>query len=86
VGCAKVGEGGNRGPTVWFQLIAWSRLPRDAGSAFVALMNEPLDPDASELPEVIAQRQAKRNLRRAFIFGVVMATTEMGVLLYFMYC
>jgi hypothetical protein len=50
------------------------------------LMNEPLDPNASEPPEVIAQRQAKRNLRRALIFGVVMATIEMGVLLYFTYC
>jgi hypothetical protein len=30
--------------------------------------------------------QTKRNLRRAIIFGVVMATIEIGVLLYFMYC
>jgi hypothetical protein len=53
---------------------------------FFRFMNEPLDPDSPELPEVIAQRQAKRNLRRAVIFGVVMATIEMGALLYFMYC
>ena len=45
-----------------------------------------LNPDSSEPPEVIAQRQARRNLRRALIFGVVMATIEMGALLYFMYC
>ena len=37
-------------------------------------------------PEVSAQRQARRNLRRAIAFGVVMATIEMGVLLYFVYC
>jgi hypothetical protein len=49
-------------------------------------MNEPLNPDPPEPPEVTAQRQAKRNLRRALIFGVVMATLEMGALLYFMYC
>ena len=53
---------------------------------FFRLMNEPLNPDPPESPEVIAQRQAKRNLRRAVIFGVAMATIEMGALLYFMYC
>lgn len=37
-------------------------------------------------PEVIAERQARRNLRGAITFGIVMATIEMGVLLYFMYC
>lgn len=37
-------------------------------------------------PAVIAQRQARRNLRRAIAFGVVMATIEMSALLYFMYC
>lgn len=50
------------------------------------LMNEPPNPDPPELPEVVAQRQAKRSLRRAVIFGVVMATIEMGALLYLMYC
>ena len=53
---------------------------------FFRFMNKPLDPDPPEPPEVVAQRQAKRNLRRAVIFGVVMATIEMGALLYFMYC
>jgi hypothetical protein len=49
-------------------------------------VNTDLNPDVSEPPEVIAQRKARRNLRRAIIFGVVMATIEMGALLYFMYC
>jgi hypothetical protein len=44
------------------------------------------NPDASEPPEVIAHRKARRNLRLAIAFGVVMATIEMGALLYFMYC
>jgi hypothetical protein len=32
------------------------------------------------------EAQRKRDLRRAIIFGVVMATIEMAVLLYFVYC
>ena len=37
-------------------------------------------------PDLVEQRRTKRNLRRAIVFGVVMATIEMGALLYFMYC
>jgi len=31
-------------------------------------------------------KRTKRNFRIAIAFGVVMATIEMGILLYFMYC
>ena len=40
-----------------------------------------------ELPDLETQdRQRRRDLRRALTFGVVMATIQMGILLYFMYC
>jgi hypothetical protein len=43
-----------------------------------------------ERPEVPSaetqERQRRRDLRRAIAFGVVMATLQMGVLLYFAYC
>ena len=32
------------------------------------------------------ERQRRRDTRRAVVFGVVMATIQMGVLLCFMYC
>ena len=32
------------------------------------------------------EAQRRRDLRRAVTFGVVMATLQMGILLYFMYC
>ena len=32
------------------------------------------------------ERQRQRDTRRAIAFGVIMATLQMGVLLYFMYC
>lgn len=35
---------------------------------------------------VAEESRTKRTLRRAIVFGIVMATVEMGVLLYFMYC
>lgn len=44
------------------------------------------------LPEVPSdtraaeERQRRRDLRRAVAFGVIMATIQMGILLYFMYC
>lgn len=34
----------------------------------------------------VEQRRTRRNLRRALVFGVLMATAEMAALLYFMYC
>jgi hypothetical protein len=49
-------------------------------------MSTALDPGLPEPPEVAEQRRTRRNLRRAVTFGVVMATLEMGALLYFMYC
>ena len=49
-------------------------------------MSTPEIPDLPESPEVTEQRRTRRNLRRAVIFGVVMATLEMAALLYFMYC
>ena len=32
------------------------------------------------------ERTRRRDLRRALAFGVIMATIQMGILLYFMYC
>jgi len=43
-------------------------------------------PEVPESPAVAEDRRTRRNLRRAIAFGVVMATVEMGALLYFMYC
>jgi hypothetical protein len=37
-------------------------------------------------PALDAEATRIRRTRRAVIFGVVMATAEMGILLYFMYC
>ena len=40
-----------------------------------------------EVPDHQAvERQRQRDMRRAVAFGVVMATIQMSVLLYFMYC
>ena len=45
------------------------------------------DDDAHEVPDLEAQeRQRRRDMRRAFTFGIVMATIQMGILIYFMYC
>jgi hypothetical protein len=32
------------------------------------------------------ERLRKRHFRRAVAFGVIMASAQMGILLYFMYC
>jgi hypothetical protein len=37
-------------------------------------------------PPLDEDRQRRRDLRRALVFGVVMATVQMGILLYFVYC
>ena len=43
--------------------------------------------DHPEAPDLEAQeRQRRRDTRRALAFGIVMATIQMGILLYFMYC
>jgi hypothetical protein len=45
------------------------------------------EPELPQLPDGETQeRQRRRNLRRALAFGIVMATVQMGTLLYFMYC
>lgn len=45
------------------------------------------EPEQPQLPDPETQeRQRRRNLRRALTFGIVMATIQMGTLLYFMYC
>ena len=45
------------------------------------------DDDRSEVPDTWRDDgQERRDLRRALTFGVVMATIQMGILLYFMYC
>ena len=45
------------------------------------------DDDPREVPNFETQeRQRRRDLRRALTFGIVMATIQMGTLLYFMYC
>ena len=46
-----------------------------------------IDDEHREVPNVeVQERQRRRDLRRALTFGVVMATIQMGILLYFMYC
>jgi len=56
------------------------------------LLTEPLilcmkDDDTREVPNAeTLERQRRRDLRRALTFGIVMATIQMGILLYFMYC
>ncbi len=43
--------------------------------------------DPSKVPDLRAEdNQRRRDTRRAMTFGVVMATIQMGILLYFMYC
>jgi len=37
-------------------------------------------------PPLDEDRQRRKDLRRALVFGVLMATVQMGILLYFMYC
>jgi hypothetical protein len=45
------------------------------------------DPEQPEIPDRDAEeRQRRRDLRRALAFGVLMASIQMGILLYFMYC
>ena len=45
------------------------------------------DKDRGKVPDPGSeQRQQARDLRRALTFGVVMATLQMGILLYFLYC
>jgi hypothetical protein len=45
------------------------------------------DDDHPQVPDHQAvERQRRRDMRRALAFGVVMATIQMSVLLYFMYC
>jgi hypothetical protein len=45
------------------------------------------DDDTREVPNAeTLERQRRRDLRRALTFGIVMATIQMGILLYFMYC
>jgi hypothetical protein len=44
-------------------------------------------PEPPEAPDLETQeRQRIRDLRRAMAFGIVMASIQMAVLLYFMYC
>jgi hypothetical protein len=43
--------------------------------------------EAGDVPKAEAEaRQQGRHIRRALTFGVVMATLQMGILLYFLYC
>jgi hypothetical protein len=45
------------------------------------------DDDAHEPSKAETEaRQQRRDMRRALTFGVVMATIQMGILLYFVYC
>jgi len=45
------------------------------------------DHDGRQVPDFETQeRQRRRDLRRALTFGIVMATIQMAILLYFMYC
>jgi hypothetical protein len=46
-----------------------------------------IDPGPPQVPDRHAEeRQRRRDLRRALTFGVVMATIQMSILLYFMFC
>jgi hypothetical protein len=51
-----------------------------------SIMNTDETTEVPEDPRVAAERQRRRDLRRAVAFGVIMATIQMGILLYFMYC
>jgi hypothetical protein len=43
--------------------------------------------DTSEAPDPEAvERMRRGHMRRAVAFGIIMATIQMSVLLYFMYC
>ena len=45
------------------------------------------DDEGREVPKTKSDPgQEPRDLRRALTFGIVMATIQMGILLYFMYC
>lgn len=47
------------------------------------------DDERAEVPAKAGdaeEQQRRRDLRRALTFGVVMATAQLGILLYFMYC
>jgi hypothetical protein len=43
---------------------------------------KPVEVTQAELEE----RQRRRDVRRAVVFGILMATVQMGILLYFVYC
>ena len=49
-------------------------------------MTDDHEPDPRVLPASVEATHTRRNMRAAITFGVVMATIEMGVLLYFAYC
>ena len=43
--------------------------------------------DRPEVPGIeTEERQRRVDTRRALTFGIVMATIQMGIILYFMYC
>jgi hypothetical protein len=43
-------------------------------------------PEVPESAREAEDGRTRKDLRRAVIFGVTMATIQMGILLYFMYC
>ena len=52
-------------------------------------MAEPETPEPSKMPaprRVDDEARGKRMMKGAFIFGIVAATIEMAVLLWFLYC
>jgi hypothetical protein len=62
------------------EITACTPLPRGA----VHSMKEPEPPKTTD--RETQERQRTRDLRRALGFGIVMASMQMGILLYFMYC
>jgi hypothetical protein len=49
-------------------------------------MKDDAQPEVPARDGETEERQRRRDTRRALIFGVTMATVQMGFLLYFMYC
>jgi len=75
-----MGNSGKHGPDPrqWRLVLSYGREQR------ISLMK---DQNGREVPDFETQeRQRRRDLRRALTFGIVMATIQMGILLYFMYC
>ena len=69
------------------EITAGALLPRGYPGGEAQPIPPMKNDDQAEVPKIEAEeRQRRRDLRRAMTFGIVMATIQMGILLYFMYC